>query len=91
MHVVLKAMINYLENEPLVSGKDGIDAKDFAGRFTTDNVLTCAFGLDGRSFVDKEPEFLRLGREMLKTDYISNMKQLIIFFWPDLNKILRVP
>lgn len=85
-----KNMVEYLKNNTNSEGEDGVETKELAAKFTTDVVAACAFGLEGRNFIEEDSEFRKMGRKMLSPGFWQGLKLMTIFFFPGLNKILRI-
>lgn len=83
-------------NEPLESTENFLDAKDqiflFAGRFTTDVIGSCAFGIECNSLENPENEFRQRGKEIFerpKGTWLIIYEKLLITF-PNLMKFLNL-
>lgn len=87
---VAQNMVKYVKNSPEATSEDGMEAKELGGRFTTDAVATCAFGLEAKSFEDTHSEFREMGRKFMNQDFITGLKHMCLFILPSMAKILRV-
>lgn len=56
--------------------KDEIEFKEFAGKFTVDNIATCAFGIEVNSFEEPKNQFQNIAKEI--SDF-SSIKSAIKF------------
>lgn len=90
MNNVSKNMVDYLHNSSEALGKDGLDAKEFAAKYTTDAVASCAFGLEGNSFTDPDSEFRKMGRRLFSHDFLTSLKFLVMFLYPKLTVRLKL-
>lgn len=89
MEATAQNMIKYIESE-IKTGGNPIETKQLSEKFTSDNVATCAFGLDGRAFEDPNPEFVRVGKEIMQPSFILAIKMLVMMLFPAFTKILSV-
>ncbi|XP_076271103.1 putative cytochrome P450 6a13 isoform X1 [Rhynchophorus ferrugineus] len=81
MFPILQANINVLDR---VVGhnsvnKTPVDIKDVASRLTTDNIASCAFGLECNSLEEQENSFRTYGRKMFEP---QPLKMFMIEFLP---------
>ncbi|KAI4460043.1 cytochrome p450 [Holotrichia oblita] len=67
-------------------GKGPIEAKDFSGRFTTDVIGNCAFGIDCNSLKDPNTEFRIQGKRVFNLTRTEQMTNFIGFLFPNLMK-----
>ncbi|GJQ70345.1 hypothetical protein Trydic_g22779 [Trypoxylus dichotomus] len=86
---VTENMVKYIENEAKLGGNP-FDAKKLSSQFTSDNVATCAFGIDGKAFEDPNSKFWIVGRKALNPSFILSLKLLIIFLFPSCIRLLSV-
>lgn len=82
-------LINYLKNNPNARNATGIEGKIACTKFTLDNVASCAFGIDGKSFEDENSEFRQIAKPFVEQDFITNFKFMILFLFP-LNFLTRL-
>lgn len=85
-----KNMVNYLETNPEVTGRDGIEAKELATKYTTDVVASCAFGLEANCFTSTKSEFREMGLKFLSPSFWSSLKMTAIWALPPISKLLRI-
>lgn len=83
---VTKNMNNYISDKISTS----LEAKDLCGRFTIDNVATCAFGLEAFSFSDKDGKFREMGKKIFAVDFLNGLQLVTVFLFPSLRKVLRM-
>lgn len=55
-------------------------------RFTLNNVASCAFGLDGTCFEEKNNEFKNIADKFLAPDSMQSIKYFLIGLIPNLAK-----
>ncbi|GAB0097768.1 Cytochrome P450 [Sergentomyia squamirostris] len=76
-------LIKYIERQ----GSDtDIDSKSLSAKFTTENVVTCAFSMDANCFDDPNCEFRRMGKKIFQPSFWMGMKFMTFFFLPFLVK-----
>ncbi|KAF2901777.1 hypothetical protein ILUMI_04406 [Ignelater luminosus] len=88
---VCKNMVNYLEREPDANEEHGLEAKELALKFTSDNVASCAFGLEEHSFNDPNAEFRKMAEQFLKPTWFGYISFFITTLFPSLIKMLKIP
>lgn len=89
MYEVSKNMVKYIDSE-IELGSNPMDTKELAGKFTSDSVATCAFGMEGQSFIDPNSEFRNVGRQVFEPSFSLAIKLLIIFMFPFCAKIFSI-
>ncbi|KAL3280183.1 hypothetical protein HHI36_017683 [Cryptolaemus montrouzieri] len=67
-----------------------VDIKDILGRFTTDIIGSCAFGLDINSLENPNSEFRIKGRPLFHRDFLGNLKQLLLILMPNIMRKLNM-
>ncbi|GJQ70346.1 hypothetical protein Trydic_g22780 [Trypoxylus dichotomus] len=82
-------MVKYIQNEVKFGGNP-IETKELFGKFTSDNVATCAFGVDGKSFESPNSEFRKIGARILQPSLSLNIKMLVMVLFPACAKLLRI-
>ncbi|KAF5281197.1 hypothetical protein FQA39_LY17837 [Lamprigera yunnana] len=88
MEVVCQDLIKYLdETDP---GKNGIDAKELAQRFTMDVVANCAMGLKADSFKYRNTKFRTMAEKILSPSFFTNLKLYFLFAIPSLATFLKL-
>lgn len=85
-----KSLTKYLKTTADASNEEGLETKELAAKFTTDVVALCAFGLDGKSFIEPDAEFRRMGRRLLSPSTWIAMKHTLMFLFPKLANFLRL-
>ncbi|XP_017779587.1 PREDICTED: probable cytochrome P450 6a23 [Nicrophorus vespilloides] len=90
-HVIVngKKMLKYIE-ETCTNDVACLEMKDLATRFTSENVASCAFGLEGNSFIDPDAKFKVIGRQLTEPSFISGLKMVLIMAVPMMAKVFRV-
>lgn len=89
MEAVTQNMLKYIESEVKI-GANPMEAKTLSEKFTSDNVATCAFGLDGQAFKNPNPEFVRVGKQIIQPSFSFAVKVLVLTLFPKLIKVLKV-
>ncbi|XP_055619250.1 cytochrome P450 9e2-like [Toxorhynchites rutilus septentrionalis] len=70
-------MVRFFENQMKGSGSVEVEVKDMLGRFGVNVIATCAFGLKVDSFLDRDNEFYRHGKEMMQFGKLSVLLKII--------------
>ncbi|XP_036340357.1 cytochrome P450 6a22-like [Rhagoletis pomonella] len=77
-------------SEELTQAKDGvIELHDMMGRYTTDVIGTCAFGVECNSLKDPNVEFRRIGRQIFYPNFLSIRLRLFLITYSGIFKILK--
>ncbi|XP_045460600.1 probable cytochrome P450 6a14 [Harmonia axyridis] len=71
------------------NGKE-VDIKDVLGRFTTDIIGSCAFGIECNSLEDPKSIFRQKGREFFDADLKQNMKNFSSLFVPQIMRAFKI-
>lgn len=66
-----------------------IDAKDVMGMFTSDVIVSVAFGIECNSFTSSDPVFNKIGSMVFNVDLKESLSQFLGFFAPSLQKFLN--
>lgn len=82
-----REMQMYLAKEADAGGK--IDAKDVIGKFTSDVIVSVAFGIDCNSFTSPDPVFKQIGTMVFDVDLRKSLSQFLGFFAPRVQKCLN--
>ena len=80
----------YIEREQNADKSKGLDAKDLCSNYTTENIATCAFGLEGKCFDDPKSEFRQIGKALLTPSLSLAIKSTILILLPAFSKMLKV-
>lgn len=80
------AMQKFLETEATVGGT--IDAKDVMSKFTSDVIVSVAFGIYSNSFTSSPAVFKQMGRMVFDLDLRKRLSQFLGFFAPNVQKFL---
>nr|AJF11711.1 cytochrome P450 monooxygenase 6b [Rhyzopertha dominica] len=83
-NIMANAILSYSNNQ------QPVNIKEVFSCFTTDVIGHCAFGVECNSFTDEEGTFRVRGKLATETTVEENLKNLVIFAFPDLAKMLRL-
>ena len=67
-----------------------LQVKETMGRFTTDVIASCAFGINSNSMKDPDSEFGRRIMSIFTFTVKKGLAMLFTWFAPHLNKIFRL-
>lgn len=67
-----------------------MEAKDIAGRFTTDIIAACAYGVKANCFRYEDAEFRKLGKTIFKFN-LTSLCQTSYFMVPKAVKLFKLP
>ncbi|KAF2894456.1 hypothetical protein ILUMI_11718 [Ignelater luminosus] len=67
-----------------------VDIKDFAARFTTNVIGSCAFGIECNCFKDPNSEFRKFGKRVLLPQGLDIVKAMVALSSPSLTRSLRL-
>jgi len=67
-----------------------VEVKETMGRFTTDVIASCAFGINSNSLKDPDSEFGRSIKSVVTFSIKKGLAMLFAWFAPYLNKIFRL-
>uniref|UniRef100_A0A1L8E423 Putative cytochrome n=1 Tax=Nyssomyia neivai TaxID=330878 RepID=A0A1L8E423_9DIPT len=70
--------------------KEEIEIKDVLGRFTTDVIGSCAFGVECNSLNDPETEFRRMGKKVFNFEGLQFLRLFFMSMFPDVARSLRM-
>ncbi|KAF2882937.1 hypothetical protein ILUMI_23242 [Ignelater luminosus] len=71
--------------------REPVEIKEVVGRFTTDIIGTCAFGIECNSLKNPDSEFRRYGKKVFEVGFIETVKNLISVSAPQVLDALRIP
>ena len=69
---VSDSLVQHLDKETALS--DGFELKDTMGKFSLDTLASCAFGVDGQSFEDKESVFVNNAARIFSNTKMDQFK-----------------
>ncbi|GAB0095646.1 Cytochrome P450 [Sergentomyia squamirostris] len=87
MQSACEKLIKYIERQDCDTD---INSKSLAAKFTTQNVVSCAFSLDANCFDDPNSEYRRMGKKILQPSPWVALKFTLMFFAPILVKIFTI-
>ncbi|KAK9884814.1 hypothetical protein WA026_009041 [Henosepilachna vigintioctopunctata] len=67
-----------------------VDIKDVLGRFTTDIIGSCAFGLDCNSLENPDSEFRAKGVQLFNRPFPDNIRVVAAFAMPQIAKMFKM-
>ncbi|KAF2897110.1 hypothetical protein ILUMI_09065 [Ignelater luminosus] len=71
-------------------GKNAVDIKDVVGRYTTDIIGSCAFGIECNSLKNPKSDFREYGKKVFELDAFQALKNFISFCCPEMLHIFKV-
>lgn len=74
----------------IVKVETQLDMKDLLGRFTTDVIGTCAFGIECNSLENPESMFRHYGRKVFDDPHLSPFMQMLVIQYPKLGQKLHI-
>ncbi|CAH1155384.1 unnamed protein product [Phaedon cochleariae] len=82
-------MVRYIEDE--ISKSSTMESRELCVRLTLDNVASCAFGLEGRSFDEPYSSFRQMADEFFSPDnFWMSIRTTILFLIPALGKFFKI-
>lgn len=76
--------------EEQARNQTAIDIKEVLGRYTTDIIGSCAFGLECNSFESEDAEFRKQGKKLFSINFLKAIKIAIVFSVPKLASFFRI-
>ncbi|KAK9884820.1 hypothetical protein WA026_009047 [Henosepilachna vigintioctopunctata] len=67
-----------------------VDIKDVLGRFTTDIIGSCAFGIDCNSLENSDNEFKDKGKQLFRSSNFQSLKIAMSIVAPKLSRALKI-
>ncbi|XP_059619104.1 uncharacterized protein LOC132263385 [Phlebotomus argentipes] len=86
MQTACDKLIKYIERQ----GSDDVDAKSVSAKFTTENVVSCAFSLNANCFENPKCEYREMGKKMFQPSFWMGIKFMLLFFFPFFVKIMTL-
>ncbi|KAB0791056.1 hypothetical protein PPYR_02856 [Photinus pyralis] len=83
-----RELVNIMEN--CADNRNVLDVKDVVGRFTTDIIGSCAFGIDCNSLFNPESEFRKYGVRVFEDTVIDALKNFTSFSFPEILHLFNV-
>ncbi|CAH1155387.1 unnamed protein product [Phaedon cochleariae] len=82
-------MVRYIGNEISISPQ--MESWDLCGRYTLNNVATCAFDIEGKCFDEPHPSFKQFADEFLGYDHFwSTIKNSILLLIPSSTNFFKI-
>lgn len=88
METVSNRFVEYIEE--LTKEQGAVEAKDIATRFTVENVVNSAFGLEADCFKPGKSNFMVMSEKIFYPSFMTSMRMLSIILFPSLTKFLDV-
>lgn len=85
-----KKMVEFIEKQPDFSNTNGMDARELCSKYATDVIASCAFGLNGKSFDEADPEFRRMGKKLFQSSTTAVIKIILVFIFPLVARLLKI-
>jgi cytochrome P450 family 6 len=70
--------------------KTPVEAKEVSGRFSTDVITSCAFGIDSNCFWNPNSEFRKFGRNIVEFSVYRSFEFMSTFMLPSVVKLINV-
>lgn len=80
-------MKEFLHNS--IDDTEAVEIQNLTRRFGADSVAICAFGLEGKSFVDETMSFMNLGMGLSHLSVVDHIKQAVSLHAPVFGKLLQ--
>ena len=84
---VSDSLVGHLDGKTALT--DGFELKDVMGKFSLDTLASCAFGVDGQSFEDKESVFVNNAAKIFTNTKLSQFKIFGAMIIPGMAKFMR--
>ncbi|KAK5650898.1 hypothetical protein RI129_001927 [Pyrocoelia pectoralis] len=88
MLLIGSKMIKYVKDQ-LKGSSDAMNVSDLTKRFTGEVVFNCGYGLDARSFIDKQPYPLKIADQICSNSMMVQIKQTIGVIFPNIANIMK--
>ena len=85
---VSNSLVQHLDKKTTMS--DGFELKDTMGKFSMDTLASCAFGVDGQSFEDKESVFVNNAARLFRNTKLDQFKFMGSMLIPGMGKMMRL-
>ncbi|XP_053982864.1 cytochrome P450 6A1-like [Hylaeus volcanicus] len=88
---------NHLEEylDKLAKNKEPVECRDLSGKFTTDVIGSCAFGIEMGAFKNEDNEFRKMGKQIflpsIRTSLRNACKQITPFLYNIFGGVLQPP
>ncbi|KAK5640780.1 hypothetical protein RI129_009327 [Pyrocoelia pectoralis] len=81
--------MHYLEDE-INNGGSAFEGHQLFAKYATEVVASCAFGLEGKTFDEPDPLFIKMGKKLFEPSLFAMLKMAILFIMPSLSKIMKI-
>merc|ERR1711963_203013 len=85
---VSDSLVGHLDKRTALT--DGFELKDTMGKFSLDTLASCAFGVDGQSFEDKESVFVNNAARIFSNTKMDQFKIFGAMMLPGMAKFMRL-
>ncbi|KAF2882934.1 hypothetical protein ILUMI_23239 [Ignelater luminosus] len=82
-------LVNFMD--ALSEREEPMEVKEVVGRFTTDIIGTCAFGIECNSLKNPNSEFRRYGKKVFEISFIDSLKRVLFQTAPQVLDFLKIP
>ncbi|XP_062563717.1 probable cytochrome P450 6d5 [Armigeres subalbatus] len=70
--------------------KEVLEIREILARYNTDNIASVAFGIEIDSINNPNEPFRHFGRMVFESNFLNNMRTMITFMAPKLNKLFKM-
>ena len=86
--IVSDSLVQHMDKKTAIS--DGFELKETMGKFSMDTIVSCAFGVDGQSFEDKESVFVNNAARIFTNSGMDQFKIFGAMLIPGMAKVIRL-
>lgn len=88
MEIVSSRFLNYIEEQTTESG--ALECKDISTRYTVENVVNTAFGIEGNCFQPGTSNFMEMSYKIFYPSLMSSLRIMCVIFFPTMSKYLDI-
>lgn len=86
---VCEQFVQYIEDK-IENDENEFDSKDICSKYTTENVASCAFGIEGGCFKEENSQFIAMARDIFNPTFTNYIKQMVALFIPGITNFLNI-